>query len=181
MRQLADELGAGPPSQRVTGTGIAGFTVQTELPPEQQAGWRQLGEQLLGLLEEQQTGLVITFDEIHGANRDELAQLAASVQHFIRAGLPVGLVFAGLPAAVSDLLDEGVATFLRRADRINLHATAMSYREIFAVLEHPIDHALLHDAAEATGEYPFLIKLVGYHLWQVPSPQTGSWNRRMSV
>ncbi|WP_236777651.1 hypothetical protein [Arthrobacter crystallopoietes] len=84
MRQLADELGAGPPSRRVTGIVIAGFTVQTELPPEQQPGWRQLGEQLLGLLNDQQTGLLITLDEIHGANRDELAQLAASVQHFIR-------------------------------------------------------------------------------------------------
>ncbi|WP_244520215.1 hypothetical protein [Arthrobacter crystallopoietes] len=72
MRQLADELGAGPPSRRVTGIVIAGFTVQTELPPEQQPGWRQLGEQLLGLLNDQQTGLLITLDEIHGANRDEL-------------------------------------------------------------------------------------------------------------
>lgn len=164
--------GAGPPSRRVTGIGIAGFTVQTELPPEQQAGWRRLGEQLLGLLDDQQTGLVITLDEIHGANRDELAQLPASVQHFIRAGLPVNLVFAGLPAAVSDLLDEGVATFLRRADRIDLHAAAIEeveayYRDVFAVLDHPINHALLHEAAEATGGYSFLIQLVGYHLWQV--------------
>lgn len=127
---------------------------------------------MLGLLDEQGTGLAITLDEIHGADRDELAHLAASVQHFIRAGLPVALVFAGLPAAVSDLLDEGVATFLRRADRIDLHAAAIdevevSFREVFGEAPYPIDLKLLRTAAEATGGYPFLIQLVGYHLWQV--------------
>ena len=172
MRQLTEELGSGPAGRRITSIGLGGFSVHTELPPEQQTGWRQLGEQLLRLLDAQRTGLAITLDEIHGANRDELSQLAASVQHFIRAGLPVALVFAGLPAAVSDLLDEGVATFLRRADRIDLHAAAVeevaaSYREVFAALAHPIDPKLLHDAAAATGGYPFLIQLVGYHLWQI--------------
>jgi hypothetical protein len=172
MQPVLAELGTGPAGRRITGVGLAGFSVTTELPPEQQAGWRQLGQQLLELLEAQGTGLAITVDEIHGADRDELAQLAASVQHFIRAGLPVALVFAGLPAAVSDLLDEGVATFLRRADRIDLHAAAIeeveaSYRHTFTALEHAIDPELLRTAAQATGGYPFLIQLVGYHLWQV--------------
>jgi hypothetical protein len=172
MRPFLEELGSGPAARRITGVGLGGFSVTTELPPGQQTGWRQLGEQLLGLLDAQGTGLAITLDEIHGANRDELAQLAASVQHFIRAGLPVALVFAGRPAAVSNLLDEGVATFLRRADRIDLHAAAIeeveaSYRATFAALPFPLAPALLRTAAEATGGYPFLIQLVGYHLWQV--------------
>ncbi|WP_244520216.1 hypothetical protein [Arthrobacter crystallopoietes] len=34
-------------------------------------------------------------------------------------------------------------------------------------MDHPINHVLLLKAAEATGGYPFLIQLVGYHLWQV--------------
>lgn len=172
MRPFLEELGSGPATRRIIGLGVGGFSVHTELPPEQQTGWRQLGEQLLGLLDSRGTGLAITLDEIHGANRDELAQLAASVQHFIRAGLPVALVFAGLPAAVSDLLDEGVATFLRRADRIDLHAAAIaevedSYRATFATMQDSIAPTLLRTAAEATGGYPFLIQLVGYHLWQI--------------
>lgn len=172
MRSAAEELGKGPQGRRITGIGAAGFSVTAQLPPAQQVGWRQLGEQLLQLLDEKRTGLVITLDEIHGANRDELAQLAAFVQHFIRQGLPIALLFAGLPAAVSDLLNEGVATFLRRADRIDLHAAAIrevedSYLETFASLEHPISSKLIRKAAESTGGYPFLIQLVGYHLWQV--------------
>ena len=172
MRTAAEEIGDGPTGRRITGISAAGFSITTQLPPEQQAGWRQIGERLLHLLDERGTGLAITLDEIHGADRDELAQLAASVQHFIRAGLPIALVFAGLPAAVSDLLNEGVATFLRRADRIDLHAAAIdevetSYRETFAGLTHPIDPALIRTAAESTGGYPFLIQLVGYHVWQL--------------
>jgi len=110
-------------------------------------------------------------DEIHAADRQEIAQLAADVQHFIRAGLPIGLVFAGLPAAVSDLLNEGVATFLRRADRIDLHAASIgdvqqSYLDTFTEGGFTLDPGLARRAAEATGGYPFLIQLVGYFLWQ---------------
>ena len=172
MRSAIEELGDGPKGRRITGIGAAGFSITSQLPPEQQLGWRQLGEQLLQLLDEKRTGLVITLDEIHGANRDELAQLAAFVQHFIRQGLPIALLFAGLPAAVSDLLNEGVATFLRRADRIDLHAAAIrevedSYLQTFESLERPISPKLIRKAAKSTGGYPFLIQLVGYHLWQV--------------
>ena len=87
-----------------------------QLPPERQVDWRRLGAQLLSLLAEKRTGLLFTVDEIHSADRTELSQLAADVQHFIRDGLPITLIFAGLPAAVSDLLNEGIATFRRRAD-----------------------------------------------------------------
>jgi len=172
MRTATEELGEGPAGRRVTAITAAGFSITTELPPREQAGWRHLGDNLLRLLDDQQTGLAITLDEIHGADRDELAQLAAAVQHFIRDRLPIALVFAGLPAAVSDLLNEGVATFLRRADRIDLHAAAIeevetSYWETFAGLAHPLEPSLIRTAAASTGGYPFLIQLVGYHLWQL--------------
>jgi len=63
-------LGEGPKSTQNTGIGITGFSITTQLLPAQQPGWRQLGEQLLQLLEEKRTGLAITLGEIHGANRD---------------------------------------------------------------------------------------------------------------
>lgn len=178
MRHHAEELGEGPPGRRITAVRVAGFSVTTELPPEQQATWRELGDDLLRRLDEHGTGLLITLDEIHGADRDELAQLAASVQHFIRDGLPIALVFAGLPAAVSDLLNEGVATFLRRADRIDLHAAAIddvadSYEDTFAALDHPLPTEFVRRAAAATGGYPFLIQLIGYHLWQLAEATAG--------
>ncbi|MCE4026185.1 MULTISPECIES: ATP-binding protein [unclassified Microbacterium] len=171
MRTAEAELGDGPTGRRITGVTVAGFGVTTQLAPQQQIGWRELGQRLLTLLAQQRTGLLITVDEIHAAERTEIATLAASIQHFIRDGLPIALIFAGLPAAVSDLLNEGVATFLRRADRIDLHSasieeTAQSFADLFAQGGHPITPELARTAAEGTGGYPFLIQLVGYSLWQ---------------
>ncbi|MFJ5958965.1 hypothetical protein ACIQC5_23740 [Paenarthrobacter sp. NPDC092416] len=115
--------------------------------------------------------MLFTVDEIHSADRIELSQLAADVQHFIRDGLPIGLIFVGLPAAVSDLLNEGVATFLRRAERIDLHAAAInevkrSYASTFRDAGINISDDLVQIAANATGGYPFLIQLIGYQLWR---------------
>jgi hypothetical protein len=179
MRGLAEELGRGPQNRRITAIGAAGFSITTQLPPERQVAWRQLGEELLRILDDKRTGLVITVDEIHAADRSELAQLAASVQHFIQDRLPIGLVFAGLPAAVSDLLNEGVATFLRRADKIDLHAAGIrdverSFTSIFAAAGFQIAPGLIHRAAESTGGYPFLIQLVGYFLWREAENNTGT-------
>nr|WP_237740654.1 ATP-binding protein [Arthrobacter crystallopoietes] len=170
MLRLLDELGDGPPTRKITGFSAAGFGLTTQLPRERIPDWRRTGEELLRLLEGKGTGLVITIDEIHAVDRTEISQLAADVQHFIRDGLPIGLIFAGLPSAVSDLLNEGVATFLRRADRINLHEARIvevsaSYRELFREGGIDVSPELLSEAAEATEGYPFLIQLVGYYLW----------------
>ncbi|WP_284763149.1 hypothetical protein [Arthrobacter sp. efr-133-R2A-63] len=81
--------------------------------------------------------------------------------------LPIGLVFAGLPAAVSDLLNEGVATFLRRANPIDLHAASIaeverSFAETFTAAGVALDGELARVAAEGPGGYPFLIQLIGW-------------------
>lgn len=170
MLRLLDELGDGPPARKITAFSAAGFGVTTQPAPERIPDWRRTGEELLRLLDSKGTGLVITIDEIHAVDRTEISQLAADVQHFIRDGLPIGLIFAGLPSAVSDLLNEGVATFLRRADRINLHEAAIgevtsSYKELFKEGGIDVAEELINDAAEATEGYPFLIQLVGYYLW----------------
>ncbi|MET3812395.1 ATP-binding protein [Arthrobacter sp. UYEF3] len=170
MLRLRDELGDGHPARKITAFSAAGFGLTTHLPPERAADWRRSGNELLRLLDAQGTGLVITIDEIHAVDRTEISQLAANVQHFIRDGLPIGLIFAGLPSAVSDLLNEGVATFLRRADRINLHEAAIaevtaSYSDLFSEGGISISPDLIDKAAGATEGYPFLIQLVGYYLW----------------
>lgn len=179
MRTLTEELGSGPQNRRITAIGAAGFSITTQLAPERQVAWRRLGEELLQLLNDRNTGLIITVDEIHAADRNELAQLAASVQHFIQDRLPIGLVFAGLPAAVSDLLNEGVATFLRRADKIDLHAAGIrdverSFTSIFAAAGFDIPPHLVQEAASSTGGYPFLIQLVGYFLWREAENNNGA-------
>ena len=136
MLRIIDELGDGPPSRRITAFSAAGFGLTTQLPPERTVDWRRTGNEVLPLLDARGTGLVITIDEIHAVDRKEISQLAADVQPFSRDELPIGLIFAGLPSAASDLVNDGVATFLPRADRINLHEAAItevtaSYSELF--------------------------------------------------
>lgn len=172
MRGHIDELGDKSPTRRVTGLSVAGFGISTQLTPENQVSWRQLGTGLLGKLSEQVTGLIVSVDEIHAADRIEISQLAANVQHFIRERLPIGVLFAGLPAAVSDLLNEGVATILRRAERIDLHAATIaevsrSFKATFDMGGMMLEPRLALQAATASGGYPFLIQLVGYALWQL--------------
>lgn len=138
---------------------------------ERQAAWRTLGQDLLRLLDERGNGLVITVDEIHAADRSGLARLTANVQHFIQDRLPIGLVFAGLLAVVSDLLNE--AWQPSSAGPTKSTCTSPPCGRWKTLLpppspKHPSRSppALVRHAAEATGGYPFLIQLVGYFLWK---------------
>lgn len=171
MRLHLEELGEGPPSRRLTGFQAAGFGMTAQLPPDRQVAWGETATRLLSRLAAERTGMVITVDEIHAIDRSELTELAAVVQHLIREELPIGLLVAGIPKAVSDLINKDVSTFLRRADRIDL--TEVSVADVRDALTRTfrqtgvnISGAQLDRAAEATGGYPYLIQLVGYHVWR---------------
>jgi hypothetical protein len=131
--------------------------------------WPDIGSALLRRLQESGGGLVITVDEIHAVDRDDLARIGAAVRAFTREGLPVALVMAGLPAEVSELLAEEPAAFLRQADRIVLHNVAVddveeSFARTFAAGGFDAPSGTFRQAAEATGGYPYLVQLVGYFL-----------------
>ena len=168
---IDEELGDGPPPRKILAFTAAGFGVTTQLPRERQIEFRNLGAKLLGRLDENGTGLLITLDEIQDADRSELLQLAAVIQHWVRDGLPIGFVCAGLPAAISDILNEGVATFLRRADKIDLHSVDVgdvrdSYARQFSEAGIRLPDGFPQEAADASFGYPFLIQLIGYFLWK---------------
>ncbi|WP_245933421.1 ATP-binding protein [Arthrobacter livingstonensis] len=176
---LDDELGDGPPSRKVLAFTAAGFGVTTQLPQERQVEFRNLGASLLQRLDKQGTGLLITLDEVQDANRAELLQLAAVIQHWVRDGLPISFVCAGLPAAISDILNEGVATFLRRADRIDLHAVDIedveaSYTRQYKEAGFVFPDGAMAESAAATLGYPFLVQLIGYFLWREAEKSGGT-------
>lgn len=170
IRAASEELGDGPAGRRITGVTLGVVRVDTQLPAVRELHWRRQATELLEKLAAQGTGLLISIDEIHAVDRTELSDIAAVVQHLIREGLPTGLVLAGLPKAVEDLLNEGVSTFLRRAEKYDLHKTsvaevAAAFRDTFAESGVGVSDKHLRQLAEATGGYPFLIQLVGYHVW----------------
>jgi hypothetical protein len=102
----------------------------------------------------------------------ELRELATVVQHAFREERDLSFVGAGLTASISEVLNDDVLTFLRRADRHQLGAVDLL--DVRQALEEPIATAgrrvgeeALDLMVEATHGYPFLIQLVGSCAWQV--------------
>lgn len=142
-----------------------------------QVGFREAMGVLLEQCEEHGTGVLVTLDEVHSSGREELTQFAADVQHLIREGREVAVALAGLPTAVNELLNDNLTTFLRRADRhdlgeVPLDEVANSFATTTGDSGRSIDPEALDLIARATEGYPFMIQLVGYHVWRKASGTT---------
>ena len=116
-------------------------------------------------------GLLITIDEIPTRGYDELRAFGNAFQLVRRTNANIALAVAGLPHAVSEMLNEDVLTFLRRGARYTL-GTVEEIEASYAIGE-PLrnggrditDDALEH-AAHASRGYPYLIQLVGTQIWR---------------
>ena len=149
--------------------GGVGWTTDDRHRP--QPSLRSQIELLTGLLAENETGLLITLDEIHHHQKDELREFGAIVQHAFRESRELAFVAAALPAAVNDLLNDSVLTFLRRADRHHLErvqedAVRAALREPIQNAGRPVTPEALETMVTATRGYPFLIQLVGDQVWR---------------
>lgn len=160
---------------RLTGislpAGFGGATWSTTDVHSAVPGLRTQVTVLCQILAENETGLLITVDELHRKPLDELVALFTVVQHAVREELEFAFVGAGLPSSVSELLEQDVLTFLRRAERHNLGK--VDDVDVALALEQPIQEfgrtisdAALAGAVETTGGYPFLIQLVGHRIWR---------------
>jgi hypothetical protein len=137
-----------------------------------QAGLRNQIELLTDLLAADGLGLLITLDEVHHQQIQELRQLGTTVQHAFREERELMFVGAGLSSAVSDLLNDEVLTFLRRADRHHLGTVsradvALAVREPVGGTGRTIGDEALTVMGDGTGGYPFLIQLVGHRTWRL--------------
>ena len=137
-----------------------------------QAGLRNQIELLTDLLAEHDTGVLITLDEIHQNHIDELREVATTVQHAFREGRELAFAGAGLAAGVSDVINDEVLTFLRRADRHALGSVQRS--DVERALREPIEAAgrsigdeALEVMVDGASGYPFLLQLVGAQTWRL--------------
>lgn len=117
-------------------------------------------------------GLLLTIDEVHGGERNQMREIAALSQHLVREDRQFALAMAGLPAAVSNLLSDHVLTFLRRADRHTLHWLQVdnvedALRHTIEANGRAIDRPASQAAAQATLGYPYMVQLVGYQAWRM--------------
>ncbi|MDR6939040.1 ATP-binding protein [Arcanobacterium hippocoleae] len=116
-------------------------------------------------------GVFLTIDEVQAASTTELRAIATAVQHLIREEKNIAVAFAGLPSSTSRLLHDEVITFLRRAIPLELGAIDLlevreAFAEVIAANGRTITDAALDLLTAATLGYPFLIQLVGYHVWR---------------
>lgn len=126
----------------------------------------------LDALERRKAGLLVTIDEAQAADRDDMVAIATAVQHLIREERNVAFVFAGLPTIASKWLNDEVLTFLRRAQAerlgdIPLDEVEDAFVDTFDGSGMSIGVEALRKAVEATQGYPFMIQLVGYHIWRI--------------
>ncbi len=137
-----------------------------------QAGLRNQIELLTDLLAEHGTGVLITLDEIHPNQAEELREIATTVQHAFREGRELAFAGAGLAASVSDVVNDEVLTFLRRAERHALGSVRRSdvqraFREPIETAGRSIGDAALQVMVDGAGGYPFLLQLVGAQTWRL--------------
>lgn len=115
-------------------------------------------------------GILLTIDEVQGADLVELRTIATTVQHLMRENRNIAVVFAGLPGMDSALLHDEVITFLRRATPITLRDIPLdlvrdSFVQVFGDNGRTLTGRALDVATEATRGFAFMIQLVGYHVW----------------
>lgn len=137
-----------------------------------QAGLRNQIELLTDLLVEEGTGVLITLDEIHQNQVEELREVATTVQHAFREGRELAFAGAGLAASVSDVVNDEVLTFLRRAERYTLGSVQPSevqraFREPIESAGRHIDDVALQVMVDGASGYPFLLQLVGAQTWRL--------------
>ena len=131
-------------------------------------GFRTKLEMLCDRLEGSDRGVVILVDEIVPSS-DAIQQLATAFQELVGSGKNVALVMAGLPAVVSEVLEEDTLTFLNRATKVSLGPVALGavrpyLSTAIARSNRTIDAPVLDGATDATEGFPYLLQLIGYYL-----------------
>jgi len=160
---------------KLVGLGAFGISVRTDPVQQPQKSWRMQMTEILEVLDEHNVGLLITVDEID-ARFKEMAVLVSTYQHFVREKRNVALLMAGLPGKVLQMFSDESISFVRKAfqhrlEKVPLEDVKSTMKKTIEVSQRSIDAKALEAAASFTDGFPFLIQLVGYHIWK-QNPET---------
>ena len=173
LRSERDEA----PRRAVTGVSIMGVGIQTERVPvpvagaQATAGLEETLATLGDLLAERGTGLLLTIDELHVSELDEIREFGNVFQLASRRQeRPIAFVGAALPELEERLLSGDASTFLQRCRRHEIGNLRPS--EAATALRQPIERAggrIENDgltiAVEASEGRPYLVQLIGSYVW----------------
>ena len=119
-------------------------------------------------LTKRKKGVLFLIDEIQ-ASTPQMRMFATAYQHLVGDGMNVAVAMAGLPHAISSVLNDKILTFLNRARKVELNPLPIAdvgicYAKALRYLKVEFDANTLDAAACATDGYPYLLQLVGYHM-----------------
>jgi hypothetical protein len=170
IQESAVEFIEKPPQNHITGIGAFGVSITRDMRDMPSGNWRTRMNRLIDSLNAQGIGILITVDEVNLVY-GEMRTLATTFQHFVTEQRNVALLMAGLPHHVSMILQDKTISFLRRAVQrtiglVGIHDAREVIKRTIELSNRGIDEVALNRAAEATGGFPFLIQLIGYHVWR---------------
>lgn len=136
---------------------------------ERQYGFRSKMSLLCDKLAEKGKGALILIDEVRTSAA--MREVASAYQELVGDGKNIAIAMAGLPHAVSSVLNDQVLTFLNRATRVELGVISANlirayYERAFKEIGIKITDELLDRAALSTRGFPYLMQLIGYYVIQ---------------
>lgn len=166
---------------RITGGKVsaAGWGVGAELhlvddDQDDPLASKQLDEVLTRAAEaaiERDAGIVLTLDEIQGAEPEELGTLAAILQEHVPHDWPLVVVIAALPSLRITRGKRALPTYLERAEWHDLGpldsaATRQALTEPALEAGRPVTPEAADALIELSGGYPYAIQVAGHFVWR---------------
>lgn len=136
---------------------------------ERQYGFRSKMSLLCDKLMEKDKGALILIDEVHTSAA--MREVAAAYQELVGDRKNIAIAMAGLPHAVSGVLNDKVLTFLNRATKVELGLISTNlirayYEKAFNSIGIEASDEILDRAALSTRGFPYLMQLIGYYIIQ---------------
>jgi len=126
--------------------------------------------ELVDIYMKQNKHIVFLIDEAQ-KHTEDMRVFISTYQDFIMRKYSVSMVLAGLPLVISDILNDDVLTFLRRAKQVELENIELmliehEFKKVFLGKSNSPTEENVQKAATATFGYPYLIQLIGYYMWE---------------
>ena len=136
---------------------------------ERQYGFRSKMSLLCDKLAEKGKGALILIDEVRTSAA--MREVAAAYQELVGDQKNIAIAMAGLPHAVSGVLNDNVLTFLNRASKVELGLISTNlirayYEKSFRSIGIIASDEILDRAALSTHGFPYLMQLIGYYIIQ---------------
>ncbi|MBQ9698180.1 MAG: hypothetical protein IJV46_06550 [Acidaminococcaceae bacterium] len=172
LLQRAGEKFIKNPTSSIKGfsAGALGFSFGLTFTEEAQRsfGFRVKLEMICEKLAEAGKRVLILVDEV-SPSVAQMRELASAYQELVGNEADISIVMAGLPSAISDILNYKTLTFLNRAQRIPVGLLPVSevelyYSTAFSRAGINTTAAIVKQAAIYTKGFPYLVQLIGYYL-----------------